>query len=279
MSKTPRVDSEVCAANAAGSQPVVFIHGLWTLAESWKRWQDHFEDRGYSTVAVDWPGDPASVEDARRDPGAFVGQSVGGAVDHVAEVVASLTLPPVLVGHSFGGQLAEIISGSGAAAATVSIDRAPGRAVAALDTAIVVPRARMSVQPLACGDVGVPAVPVFVRQCSVRGGGEGVVRSPSRRRAGAAVLPSGGGNLNPASQTRTDVMHPDRGPMLLIAGENDHTAPPAISRAAYARQRRNEGVTEYFEFAGRGHTLDFDSGWRDVADTVLAFLIAQGIRA
>jgi hypothetical protein len=93
-----REDREVQAANAAGSQPVVFIHGLWVLAESWRPWTELFTERGYAPVAVDWPGDPASVDEARRNPGVFAGRSVGAAADHIAEVIAGLSRPPVLIG-------------------------------------------------------------------------------------------------------------------------------------------------------------------------------------
>jgi non-heme chloroperoxidase len=127
-----REDREVQAANDAGSQPVVFIHGLWVLAESWRPWAELFTERGYAPVTVDWPGDPASVAEARRHPEVFAAKSVGAASEHIAEVIAGLSRPPVLIGHSFGGQFAEIRAGRGLAVGSVSIDRAPGRGIAPL---------------------------------------------------------------------------------------------------------------------------------------------------
>jgi len=79
-------------------------------------------------------------------------------------------------------------------------------------------------------------------------------------------------NLNPWTEVRVDTRNPDRGPLLIISGELDHTVPPAIAKASYRREKRNPGVTEFAEMKGRGHSLTIDGGWREVADTALAFV-------
>src|SRR4051794_39402837 len=126
---TAREAAEVAAANATGKQPVVFVHGLWLLAESWKPWRDYFEAAGYSTVAVDWPADQGSVAEALANADSLAGTSVADVADHIAEVIAGLDEKPIVIGHSFGGLLVQIIAGRGIAAATITIDPAPSQGV------------------------------------------------------------------------------------------------------------------------------------------------------
>jgi non-heme chloroperoxidase len=280
MALTDREAREVEAANRAGAQPVVFVHGLWLLAGSWQPWRDLFEERGFATVAVDWPDDPASVAEARAHAEVFAGKSVGMVADHVAEVVAGLTRPPVLIGHSFGGLLVQILAGRGLAAATVAIDPAPGRGVLPLPISAL--RASFPVlgNPLNRGRAVTLTYEQFryafanaVPEAEAKELYEGHhVAAP-----GWPIFQAATANLNPASQTKTDTQSAQRGPMLVISGESDHTVPPAISNAAYKRQRRNVAATEIKEIPGRGHSLVFDDGWPEVAETALDFLARQDV--
>ncbi len=79
-------------------------------------------------------------------------------------------------------------------------------------------------------------------------------------------------NLNPVTEAKLDPGNPDRGPLLIISGEKDHTVPWAIANAAYKRQKLVEAVTEIEEMPNRGHSLTIDSGWREVAETALEFV-------
>src|SRR4029077_17163469 len=120
---------QVERANAFGRTPVVFIHGLWLLPTSWDRWGDLFESAGYSAVKPGWPDDPETVADAKARPQVFAGKSVGHVADYVSGIVKRLHKKPAVVGHSFGGLLAQIVAGRGLSAATVAIDPAPFRGV------------------------------------------------------------------------------------------------------------------------------------------------------
>ena len=82
----------------------------------------------------------------------------------------------------------------------------------------------------------------------------------------------GNANLNPRTEAKADTTNPDRGPLLIIDGEKDHTVPWAIANAAYHRQRRNPAVTEIVKIPNRGHALTIDHGWREVAETALGFV-------
>jgi len=126
---TARESGQVDAANASGRTPVVFIHGLWLLASSWDRWATLFEQGGFAPVAPGWPDDPETVEEARAHAEVFAGKKIGQVADHVGDVIGKLNKKPAVVGHSFGGLLAQIIAGRGLSAATVAIDPAPFRGV------------------------------------------------------------------------------------------------------------------------------------------------------
>jgi pimeloyl-ACP methyl ester carboxylesterase len=79
-------------------------------------------------------------------------------------------------------------------------------------------------------------------------------------------------NFNPWIEAKVDSKNPKRGPLLIISGEKDHTVPWSIANASYKKQRKNKGKTEIVEIKGRGHSLTIDHGWREVADTALAFV-------
>ncbi|MGH3657296.1 MAG: alpha/beta hydrolase [Micromonosporaceae bacterium] len=277
---TAREAADVRRANESGGRPVVFVHGLWLLAESWQQWRNLFEERGFTTVAVDWPGDPASVEGARSDPDALAGKGVAEVADHIEEVVRTLDREPIMIGHSFGGLLVQIIAGRGLAAGTVAIDPAPGRGVLPLP----LPALRASFPVLRNPLNRRRAVTLTYDQFRYAFAnalpdaeakalyGRHHVAAP-----GLPIFQAAAANLNPASPTKTDVRNPERGPLLVVSGDNDHTVPRALSHAAYKRQRRNAAATELAEIPNRGHSLVLDSGWAEVAETALKFLDSQGL--
>jgi pimeloyl-ACP methyl ester carboxylesterase len=266
---------QVEQANASGKTPVVFIHGLWLLPSSWDRWAALFEEAGYAPVTPVWPGDPETVEQARANPDVFAKKTLGKIADHTAEVIGKLTKKPAVMGHSTGGLLAQIIAGRGLSAATVAIDPGPFRGVLPLPISAL--RSAMPVlgNPLNRGR----AVTLTLDQFKY-----GWANALSQEEAkqlyetyhvaapGVALIQMATANLNPWSEAKVDTKSPDRGPLLIIGGEKDHTVPWAIANASFKRQRRNEGVTEIEKIPNRGHSLTIDSGWREVADRALAFV-------
>jgi non-heme chloroperoxidase len=268
-------EEQLARANAAGQTPVVFVHGLWLLAGSWERWATRFEEAGYTALTPGWPDDPETVAEANARPEAFAGKTVGQVADHLEAVIDRLTRKPAIVGHSFGGLLAQILAGRGRSAATVAIDPAPFRGVLPLPFS-----ALKSASPVLLNPANRHrAVSLTYRQ--FRFAFANAVSEPEARELyatyavpapGAPLFQAAMANLNPGTEAKVDVMNPDRGPLLVISGERDHTVPPSIARAAFKRQGRNPGVTELAEMPGRGHALTIDSGWRGVADTALAFV-------
>src|ERR1044072_4777061 len=122
-----RENREIEAANASGATPVVFIHGLWLLPSSWANWADFFEQAGYAPLTPDWPDDPETVEEARANPEVLANKTLKQVADHTADVIAKLEHKPVVMGHSTGGLLAQMIAGRGLSVATVAIDPGPFR--------------------------------------------------------------------------------------------------------------------------------------------------------
>jgi non-heme chloroperoxidase len=267
---------EQCArANAAGHTPVVFVHGLWLLPSSWDRWAQVFEDNGYTTLTPGWPDDPETVEEAKAHPEVFAGKSVGQVADHFETIVRGLTRKPAIIGHSFGGLLTQILAGRGLAAASVAIDPAPFRGVLPLPISALKSSAPVLGNP-ANRNRAVPLTYEQFRYAFANAVSENEAKQLYETYAvpasGRPIFQAAAANLNPWTEAKVDTGNPERGPLLIISGEKDHTVPWAIANASYKQQQDNQGVTEIVEIPGRGHALTIDSGWREVADKAHAFV-------
>ena len=148
QSISKRENLEIEAANASGNTPVVFIHGLWVLASSWAKWADFFEQAGYATPTPDWPDDPATVAEARANPGVFAKKTLKQVADHTTDIINALDKRPAVIGHSTGGLLAQMLAGRGLAAATAAIDPGPFRGVLPLPAAVLRSSGPFLVNPL-----------------------------------------------------------------------------------------------------------------------------------
>jgi non-heme chloroperoxidase len=272
---TASESEQVARANESGLQPVVFIHGLWLLPSSWDRWAGVFEEAGYTALSPGWPDDPDTVEEAKANPEVFAHKTVGQVADHFADVIGKLDKKPAVIGHSFGGLLTQIIAGRGLSAVSVAIDPAPFRGVLPLPIS-----ALKSASPVLHNPANRNrAVPLTYEQFRF-GFANAVSEDEAQQLYDAYAVPAPGAplfqaataNLNPWTEAKVNSKNPDRGPLLIVSGEKDNTVPWAIANASYKKQKRNEGVTEIVEMKNRGHALTIDSGWREVADTALAFV-------
>ncbi len=272
---TARETSEVARANQSGKQPVVFIHGLWLLASSWDTWADLFEQAGYSSVKPGWPDDPETVADARARPDAFARKGVGQVAGYMETVIRGLTRKPAVIGHSFGGLLAQIVAGHGLAAASVAVDPAPFRGVLPLPFSALRAASAALSNP-ANVNRAVSLSSAQFRFAFGNAVGEDEAKQLYERYAvpapGKPLFQAAFANVNPRTEVKVDTMNPDRGPMLLISGDKDNTVPWAIVNASYRLQMRNPGRTEVARIPNRGHSLTIDSGWREVAQTALDFI-------
>jgi non-heme chloroperoxidase len=266
---------QLAKANSSGRSPVVFVHGLWLLPSSWDRWRPVFEAAGYITLAPGWPDDPNTVDEANRHPEVFAHKTVGQIADHFETVIRELEKTPAIIGHSFGGLLTQILAGRGLAAASVAIDPAPFRGVLPLPIS-----ALKSARPV----LGNPAnhgraVPLTYEQFRYAFA-NAVSEDEAHELFNTYAVPGSGtplfqaatANFNPWTEAKVNSKNPDRGPLLILDGELDHTVPWAIANASFKKQKRNKGVTEITKIPGVGHSLTIDHGWRVVADTALAFV-------
>jgi pimeloyl-ACP methyl ester carboxylesterase len=266
---------QVDRANATGLQPVVFVHGLWLLPSSWDRWATLFEEAGYVALAPGWPDDPATVAEANAHPEILADKTVGQVADHIQTVIGGLERKPSVIGHSFGGLLAQILAGRGCSVATVAVDPAPFRGVlplpiSALRSAFPVlgnPANRHRAVPLTFEQFRY----AFANAVSEAEAKE-LYETYAVPAPGAPLFQAATANLNPWTEVQVDTENPDRGPLLIISGEKDHTVPWSIANGAYKQQKDNPGVTEIVEIKGRGHALTIDSGWREVANAALEFV-------
>jgi non-heme chloroperoxidase len=271
--------SEINAANDSGRLPVLFVHGLWLLSSSWDRWRRLFEDAGFATVAPGWPDDPDSVEQARQDPEVFAGKMVGAVTDHYAAAIGQLSRKPAVVGHSFGGLIAQKLAGEGLAATTVAVDPAPFRGILPVPASSIKASAAVLSNPANRGR----AIALTFDQ--FRYGWANAVDEDEAHQlydtfhVAASAVPifqAVAANLNPFSETKVDTHNPERGPLLIIGGEDDHTVPPVLTELAFKHQDKNTAaVTQYELMPGRGHALTIDHGWREVAQTALDFVTAN----
>jgi pimeloyl-ACP methyl ester carboxylesterase len=272
---TEREAAQVQRANETGKQPVVFIHGLWVLPSSWDRWAGVFEEAGYAPLTPSWPDDPETVEEARANPDVLAKKTLKLVADHTADVIGRLDKKPAVMGHSTGGLLAQMIADRGLSAATVAIDPGPFRGVLPLPVSTLRVSWAVIKNPLNRGRA------VTLTRDQFKYGWANALSEEEAKQLydtyhvaapGVALMQMANANLNPFTEAKLDPRNPERGPLLIIEGEVDHTVAPAIANASYKRQRRNPGVTEIVTIPNRGHSLTIDSGWREVCDTALAFV-------
>jgi pimeloyl-ACP methyl ester carboxylesterase len=263
----------VARINATGAQPVLFLHGLWLHPSSWKRWSMLFEAEGYGCLAPRWPHDEETVEVARAGNGSE-SEALAGLVNSLENLVRQLRRKPVLIGHSFGGLIAQLITARGVASCTVAIAPAAFRGVLPLPLSAL----RSASPVLRNARNRHREVSLSVEEFRYAFG-NAVSEDEARRLYEQFAVPAPGGplfeaafaNLNPWTADQLDPKSSARGPLLLMAGEQDHTVPPVVVEAEYRLQQRNPAPTEYILVPGRGHALVIDDGWKDVAKLALAF--------
>jgi len=272
---TEHEQEQIERANATSLAPVVFVHGLWLLPSSWDRWAEAFEAAGYTALTPGWPDDPETVDEANEHPEVFAHKTIKQVADHFDDVIGALDRKPAVIGHSFGGLLAQILAGRGRSTATVAIDPAPFRGVLPLPISALRAGSPVLHNPANRGRA-VPLTYEQFRYSFANAVSEDEAKQLYETYAvpapGAPLFQAASANLNPWTEAKVDTKNPERGPMLIISGENDHTVPWAIANASFKKQEKNEGVTEIVEIPGRGHALTIDSGWREVADTALNFV-------
>ncbi len=266
--------------NTTTKNPVVFVHGLWLHAESWNPWIKFFRENGYESVAASWPGDAETTEATRRNADAVAGYGVTEIADYIAGQLKKFERKPILIGHSFGGLLVQNLLGRNVAAAAIAIDPAPIKGVPELPFSALKSSFPVLRNPFNLGRA------VSLTENQFRYGFTNAVPEQEAEELydrfampapGRPLFQAATATFNPNAATKVNLANTTRGPLLLISGAQDHTVPPVLVRSTLKAYRQSTAVTEFKEFAGRGHSLTIDSGWRELAEYSLAWLQAKGL--
>jgi pimeloyl-ACP methyl ester carboxylesterase len=260
--------------------PVVFIHGLWLHATSWNPWLELFAAAGYSPIAPGWPHEPATVEEARQQPDLVANIGIDDVVTHYAEIIDKLDASPILIGHSFGGLIAEKLLGQGVGVAAVAIDPAQIKGVLPLPLA----QLRSSL-PVLGNPANLHKAVALTKKEFRFGFGNALIEDESDALFEQWTIPSpakplfqaAAANFALHSEAKVNTGNESRGPLLLISGTADHTVPDVVTRSTLKQYRDSSAVTELKQFEGRGHSLTVDAGWKDLADAIVGWLKANGL--
>lgn len=260
------------------AQPVVFIPGLWVHSAAWQPWLERFRAAGYDPHNPGWPGESPTVADTRAHPERLAGVGLAQINEHYTKFIADLPQRPVVVGHSFGGLIAQQLLASGHASHAVAIDPGPIKGV----TKVPLAQIRSALPVLKSKKNRERAVALSARQFRY-GFTNTVAKDEATSLFTRWAIPGPGRPLFEATSAKKDPHSPaavdttlgERGPLLITGSGRDHTVPEAVTRQAFSLYTNRRATTTYHVFADRGHSLVFDSGWREVADYVLTWLHAH----
>ncbi|MFC4022131.1 alpha/beta hydrolase [Micromonospora sp. GCM10011542] len=251
---------------------VVLIHGLWMTSRSWEGWADRYAARGLRVLTPAWPGMDREVEQLRDDPAPIAGQSIAGIAAHYEQIIHALPRPPIIMGHSFGGLIAQLLVHRGLGAAVVGVAPAPIKGVLKLPLTTLrsgfsilrSPGNRHRAVPFTPDDFHYAFGNTMSREDSDRAWQRYAVPG-----AGRVLFEGAFANLDPRSPSRVDTGRNDRAPLLLMAGEVDHVAPPALVKSNATLYQKSRALTAYQEFPGRSHFTVGQEGWEPIADQAL----------
>ncbi len=260
--------------------PVVFIHGLWIHSDAWQPWVELFRAAGYDAIAPGWPGDSADVETTRRNATALAGKGIDDITEGYLAVIRELPAKPIVIGHSFGGLIAQKLLAGGNAAAAIAID--PGQ----IKGVKPVPFAQIRSGFPVLSRPGNKKRSVALSKKQFRYAfGNAISAAESGDLYDAWSIPGPGkplfeastANFSASSPAAVNTRRRDRGPLLIIGGGQDHTVPEVVAKAAFSLYAGSGAVTDYHAFADRGHSLVLDHGWREIADHTLSWLAGQNL--
>ena len=257
---------------------VVLIHGLWMTPLSWEHWVARYRDEGYDVLAPAWPRMEGDVESLRHDPSSFANLGFGEIVDHYERIIQGLDEPPIIMGHSFGGLIAQVLLDRGLGAAGVAVDPAPVKGIFFLPFSTI----KVVFPALANPANNHRAVPLTPEQFHYAFGNL-VSEEESLKRFERYAVPGPDhvlfqaslANFNPHAETAVNFRNNNRAPLLLIAGGKDHVVPASVTKANFNLYRKSTAVTEFKEFCERSHFTIGEPGWEEVADYALSWATAH----
>ncbi len=257
------------------SETIVFIHGAWLASNSWERFAAFFSNLGYATLTPEWPRKAGDVAALRASAADVAGLGVEEIVDHYAAIIDELDDEPIVIGHSFGGLITQILLGQGVGRAAVAMDpaapkgvkRVPLSSLRAASPAIAHPSKRHGVVDLDFEQFNYAFTntwdPADARRAFER------YAVPE---TGRIFFENGLASFTLHGPTEVDFDREDRGPLLITVGEHDHTVPPAVAKSNFHKYRHSAATTQFVEFPGRSHLLMAGDGWEEVAQYIADWL-------
>jgi pimeloyl-ACP methyl ester carboxylesterase len=257
---------------ASVPRDIVLIHGLWMTALSWENWVERYRARGHNVIARSWPGADRDIDEVRRDPSPMDHLGVGELVDHYAQIVRALPRPPIIMGHSFGALITQVLLDHGLGSAGVSIDAAPVKGVYKLPWSTLRSSFPVLKNPMN-NHRTVALTPEEFRYAFGNTLTEEQSLAAWRRYAipgpGRVLFQAAFASFSPNATTKIDFGNNERAPLLIISGGQDHVSPPSVNRKMAELQHRSKAITAFQEFAGRSHFILGQPGWEEVADFAL----------
>jgi alpha-beta hydrolase superfamily lysophospholipase len=258
-----------------GRIPLMLIHGAWLSARSWENFADYFQKRGFAVSAPEWPRKQGDVEELRAEADELKGLGIKEIVDHYDEQIRALAEPPVLIGHSFGGLIVELLLDRGLGRAGIALSPAPPKGILVLPFSSLKAAAPALAHPSKWHGIVTLALEEFTY---------GFVNTFTPEEAAAAyeryAVPETGQifyeagfanfHLNPP--TEVHFKNGERAPLLIVGAETDNTVPASLSKKQYEKYERSPAQTEYLEFEGRPHLLMAAEGWEEVAAAIDSWL-------
>ncbi len=260
--------------NTATRTPIVLIHGLWMTPRSWEHWVSRFEAMGHRVLAPAYPGLEVEVEALRADPSPIEQLTIDGVADHYEAIIRDLDTPPILMGHSFGGTLVQILLDRGLGSAGVAIDSGPVKGIKVVPISQIRstlpvldnPANRHKAVPFTPDQFHYAFTNVLTKEESREVYDRYHVAAPGRILFDGVLA-----NFQPNSEAAVNFKKADRAPLLFIAGGEDHIMPPSVNRSNYEHQLQSGAITDYTEFAGRSHYTCGLEGWEPIADYALGW--------
>jgi non-heme chloroperoxidase len=252
---------------------IVLVHGLWLTPLSWEKWTDRYRSKGHNVLAPAWPGMEREIDEVRRNTQPYENLGVGEIADHYEQIIRELDKPPIIIGHSFGGAITEVLLDRGLGAAGVAISPAPIKGIYTL------PPSSFKVASVALKNPANRHQAVTLTPKEFHYGFTNTLSEYESRRAyehyaipgpGRVLFQAAFSNFQPGSPLK---VHPEgrRAPLLLMANGKDHTVPGSVTKSAFKIQRKASSPTELKEYPQRSHFTFAQDGWEEVADDALAW--------
>ena len=258
-----------------GSIPLTMIHGAWLSARSWEHFAGYFEKRGFAVSAPEWPRKQGDVEELRAEPDELKGLGIAEIVDHYEDLIRGLAEPPVLVGHSFGGLIVELLLDRGLGRAGVAMSPAPPKGILVLPFSSLKAAAPALAHPSRWHGI-VTLTPEeftygFVNTFSPEDAAAAYERYAVPE-TGQIFYEAGFANFRMNPPSEVDFKNDKRAPLLVVGAREDKTVPASLARKQYEKYQRSAAKTDYLEFEGRPHLLMAAEGWEEVAMSIDSWL-------